>query len=341
MAGQCAGRGRRGDGNKLLRSQEVKRNVPVRNPIPHGSMWCRATASDFRSSGWHGWIGLLLIAIFWPLNWFLPGLRTHLLFFPLWLGYILTVDALVLHRSPPSLLARSPRDFVMLFIVSAPVWWLFEALNWRTANWEYLGRQFFSNTEYFLLASVNFSIVIPAVFSTAELMGTFDWIDRFAHGPRVRPTPRLLWGLFLTGWAMLGLLLIWPHAFYPFVWTSVFFILEPVNVWLGKRSILSGLQRGDWRTVAALATGVLVAGFFWEMWNSFSYPKWVYHVPFFGFWHIFEMSLPGFLGYVPFALELYVVAHLLLPRPPQLRFHRSARRALHRQTSEPGHESLS
>ncbi len=34
----------------------------------------------------HGWIGVLLVVVFWPLNWFLPGLRTHLLFFPLWLG---------------------------------------------------------------------------------------------------------------------------------------------------------------------------------------------------------------------------------------------------------------
>ncbi len=33
-----------------------------------------------------GWVGVLLVAVFWPLNWFLPGLRTHLLCFPLWLG---------------------------------------------------------------------------------------------------------------------------------------------------------------------------------------------------------------------------------------------------------------
>jgi hypothetical protein len=68
--------------------------------------------------------GLTLIAILWPLNWLLPGLRTAYLFFPLWLGYVLTVDALVLARSRTSLLARSRRDFVLLFVLSAPAWWL-------------------------------------------------------------------------------------------------------------------------------------------------------------------------------------------------------------------------
>ena len=42
-----------------------------------------------------GWLGLFLLAVCWPLNWTLPGLRTAYLFFPLWLGYILVVDALV------------------------------------------------------------------------------------------------------------------------------------------------------------------------------------------------------------------------------------------------------
>jgi hypothetical protein len=35
-----------------------------------------------------GWLALLLLALCWPLNWTLPGVRTAYLFFPLWLGYI-------------------------------------------------------------------------------------------------------------------------------------------------------------------------------------------------------------------------------------------------------------
>jgi hypothetical protein len=68
----------------------------------------------------HGWAGALLVALAWPLNWALPGLRTHLLFFPLWLGYALLVDALVLRRRGTSILTRSPKDFAILFACSAP-----------------------------------------------------------------------------------------------------------------------------------------------------------------------------------------------------------------------------
>jgi len=103
-----------------------------------------------------GWIGLLLIAVFWPLNWLLPGLRTHVLFFPLWLGYALAVDGLVFLRKGTSLLTRSRARFVGLFLVSAPAWWLFEGLNSRAQNWHYVGRELFTAPGYFVLASFSF-----------------------------------------------------------------------------------------------------------------------------------------------------------------------------------------
>jgi len=53
-----------------------------------------------------GWLGLGLLAVCWPLNWTMPGMRTAYLFFPLWLGYILVVDALVLKRTGSSLWRR-------------------------------------------------------------------------------------------------------------------------------------------------------------------------------------------------------------------------------------------
>jgi hypothetical protein len=51
--------------------------------------------------------------------------------------------------------------------------------------------------------------------------------------------------------------------------------------------------------------------FFWELWNYYSYPKWVYHVPFADFWHIFEMPVLGYGGYLPFALELFALYQIL------------------------------
>ena len=157
-----------------------------------------------------------------------------MLFFPLWLGYILIVDALVLRRTGSSILYRSSRDFALLFLASVPAWWLFELLNLRLQNWQYLGGEEFSDVQYFLLSSLSFSTVIPAVFETAELLHSFAWIERFADRRRVKPTLGVLTVAFLAGASMLGLLLVQPHYFYPLTWLSLILLLEPICTMLKR-----------------------------------------------------------------------------------------------------------
>ena len=263
-----------------------------------------------------GWIGLVLVAVCWPLNWIWPGIRTAYFFFALWLGYILVVDALVYVRADSSLWSRSHKRFVLLFCFSAPSWWLFELINLRTANWEYLGRELFSPLQFNLLCTLAFSTVVPAVFETAELIQTFRWTHRFSSGPRLPATPRVFVVLFAAGVAMLVLLLTWPKIFYPFAWTSLVLIFEPINHWTGRPHFLQNLRDGDWRLVVSLALGALTCGFFWEMWNYYSFPKWVYHTPGTEFLHIFEMPLLGYGGYIPFALELCALRNFFWPNGP-------------------------
>lgn len=261
---------------------------------------------------WHGWLGLALVAVFWTLNWSLRGqLRTHWGFFPLWLGYSLVVDALVFRRKGSSLLRRSPAAYALLFVVSAPAWWLFELFNLRTQNWFYQGAEHFTNVQYFLLCSCSFSTVMPAVFGTAELVGTFRWVRGMRPGLVLAPSGRTLLVVFVLGLSMLALLLVWPRYFFPFVWASVYLLLEPVNVLLGSRSLLHATGRGDWRPVVALSIGCLICGFFWELWNYYSYPKWTYRVPFVDFLHVFEMPLLGYGGYLVFGWELFAIFFLV------------------------------
>ncbi len=265
------------------------------------------------------WVGVLLVAVCWPLNWRLGGMRTAYLFFPLWLGYIFVVDGIVLARTGTSLWVRSRIKFVLLFIASSPVWWLFELINQRTGNWEYRGSNDFTALEYYLLCTLSFSTVMPAVFESAELVRSFRWTERFGAGPRIPETQRVNLGLLVGGLAMLALTLIWPKYFYPFVWASLVLILEPLNFWLRRRHLLQELKQGDWRRVISLAVGALTCGFFWEMWNYYSYPKWIYHTPGAQYLHIFEMPLLGYGGYIPFALELYELYNFLWPGPSSLR----------------------
>jgi hypothetical protein len=299
----------------------------------------------------HGWLGLALVAIAWPLSWGLEGLRTHLLFAPQWFGYVLVVDAWTLRRTGTSALTRSRADFALRFALSAPIWWLFEALNLRLRNWEYLGRERFTDLEYFLLASISFSTVLPAVLGTAELVSSmircpsiircqsnssplriprrkpgdakgrrialapyYRRAPYHRRGPRLRVTRAFEIGCFAVGLAMLAALLVWPRAAYPFAWTSLVLLVEPLCRWTGRRSLGDELSRGDWRRWIALWGGGLVCGFFWELWNFYAYPKWIYHVPGVEFWKLFEMPALGYLGYLPFALELQLLAWLCAPR---------------------------
>ena len=256
-----------------------------------------------------GWIGLLLVAVFWALNWSLDGLRTSWAFFPLWLGYCLAIDAAVFVRTGSSLWTRSRGRYVGLFLVSAPAWWLFEVINWRTANWQYQGRTEFTELEYFLLASLSFSTVIPAVFGTAELMSSLPWLRRMLPRARFGVTPFLRIASVGCGLATLGLVLVWPLYFFPFVWVSLLLIMDPLNDALGYRSLVSEISKGDWRSPVALAAGCLVCGFFWEMWNYYSFPKWTYYVPFVDYVRVFEMPLLGYGGYIPFSMELFALYH--------------------------------
>lgn len=247
-------------------------------------------------------------------------MRTAYLFFPLWFGYILIMDALVCRRSGASLWTRRRGGFIGLFFLSAPSWWLFEIINQRTGNWEYRGAATFTPVEYCLLCTLSFSTVMPAVFETAEFARHFCWIDSLRPGPKIADTPRVALGSFWLGLIMLVLLLLWPKLFYSLVWVSLVLILEPLNR-LRRRQhrLLRWLSAGDWRPVISLSVGALICGFFWECWNYWSWPQWVYHTPGVNFLHLFEMPLLGYGGYIPFALELFALANFLSARAPELR----------------------
>ena len=259
-----------------------------------------------------GYIGLILVIVFWYINWGFSGIRTHFGFFPLWLGYCLTMDAITYTRKGNSLFSRNNKYYVLLFIISAPCWWLFEILSERGQYWHYTAREHFTNLEFFVFATISFSTVIPAVFGTGELLGTLKWIKTLKPFLRIGNKTWHLFTMFTLGLTMLMIVIFLPAYGAPFLWMSIYFIIDPLNVWLGNRSILNETAKGNWRSVVALLLGCILCGFFWEMWNFYSSPKWIYNVPGVNFWHIFEMPALGYLGYIPFALELFALYHFIV-----------------------------
>jgi hypothetical protein len=271
----------------------------------------RRHSASTTDAPWRLWAGLALAIISWWAAWFGPAPYSEHTFFPLWLGYILAVDGLTMRRAGTSLLARDQRRFASLFIFSIPLWWLFEIANRYLDNWRYLVPRSYHPLEYALLASLAFSTVMPAIFVTAELLRTFAPFAPGRRWLRIDPGRAGLVVLALIGLAIFLLSLAFPHILFPFVWIGLFLALDPINALLGSPSITVQVREGRWDTVLVLFAAGLICGWFWELWNVFSMPKWIYHVPLVNVPKLFEMPILGYGGYLPFALEVFAAWSLL------------------------------
>ena len=256
--------------------------------------------------------GLFLIALCWPIVWLHVHPLNEWAFFFLWLGYILVVDALVEIRRGSSLWSRDHWLFLSLFLASMPMWWLFEFFNRYLQNWHYIGGENWPFLKYYLVASLDFSTVIPAILTTAELFASFQFIRRIGTGPRIpRLTRRKALLMSMSGALMALSVIFWPRYTFPLVWLSIFFLLDPINNLRVHPSLARYIAQGEWRPIAALWLAGLTCGFFWEMWNFYALPKWYYTVPFVQFLHVFEMPILGYGGYLPFAMEVFAIYHFL------------------------------
>lgn len=261
----------------------------------------------------YGLPALALCLVAWTCSWLHVEPFGRYMFFPLWLGYILFMDAVVFVRHGTSLLKRMRWRYSLLFVASSFFWWLFEGLNTSIGNWHYVVDQLYSPMLYMMLASLSFSTVLPAVFETIEFLFTFKLLR--PRLPAYMQGPRLSLPVFfmLEGIGVLCFILPWmfPHYCFSLIWFSLIFLLDPLNNVLGRKSALAHLMVRDWHFFI-VPLGALFCGFFWEMWNYFSVPKWYYTVPYIGFLKVFEMPLLGYLGYLPFALELFALYQFVL-----------------------------
>lgn len=274
-----------------------------------------------RSLSLPGWrtraaAGTALLAASWWVTWHGTdhGRIGDLTFFPLWLGYIVALDAITERRTGSSLLRRSPGRWLGLFAASAPAWWVFEWFNGYLGNWRYVGTDW-ATVPRIAHATLCFSTVMPAVFTTADALDGVVPQRVGRSGPAMAGGGRLSVALVVAGLGLAAAVIGQPAWFFPAVWVCVLLILDPLNDLAGWPSLLSQARRGNWRTALLLAAAALLCGLWWELWNHHSSPKWVYLVSLAPFGldgtiaerKVFEMPLLGFGGYLPFGLELFAL----------------------------------
>ncbi len=269
---------------------------------------------------WWGWLGIGWTGLWWAAAWtrapWLAVVQEHT-FTPLWIGYILIVNAFTYARTGRCMMFHRPRYFLSLFPLSAAFWWLFEYLNRFVQNWYYVGVGELSSIEYFLRATIPFSTVLPAVIGTMELLTAYPVLS--AGVERFNPIHTVArnwvsWSLLmLSGLGLLGIGL-WPNYLFPLVWVGPLLLIVSLESLAGRQTMLSPLAQGDWRGVWVAALAALICGICWELWNWKSLAHWEYAIPFVHRFQLFEMPLLGYAGYLPFGLQCVAVANFCLSR---------------------------
>jgi hypothetical protein len=260
-----------------------------------------------------------------------------------WTGFILFADSVVWRARGDSWLRSAPREFAALALASIPLWLVFELYNQFLHNWYYVGLPANRAVRIFGYAWA-FATIWPAIFEAAELIAVWRAVGRAkappydshseaaSTGVRQGSTPAALPDdsgaeVASTGVAQdlspasliaisIGALMLLS----PFVvsrkiaaylaapvWLAFILVLDPINARLGGESLVGDLRTGrSDRLINLLLSGAL-CGVLWEFWNYWCRAKWHYTVPIMANVKIFEMPLPGYLGFPAFALECFTM----------------------------------
>jgi hypothetical protein len=226
------------------------------------------------------------------------SLAVDLFRFPLaWAGVLVALDGLARWRRGATPLA-TPADWIATGAASVVFWDVFELLDLRLRNWWYVGvsRDPWAGS---LFAAISFATVLPAV-----RLG-------IVHIPRARsvPLPAGRTWRIAAALAILLAALAFPRYAFPLAWIFLWPLAEALaGARVPPRIMVLGLP----------------LGLFWEGLNWRCARGWIYTIPFFDRPKLFEMPLPGYLGYLPFALECAAALALLERLRPHLRGGRGA-----------------
>ena len=233
---------------------------------------------------------------------FIPPLADYT--YPIvWWGLLLIVDNYNRRRRGLSLWHGNTRHFLLITLpVSVLFWLLFELMNLPSPQWRYKGGIDNLHAQV-LFGFIAFTTVIPIMAESYWLLaGRFCLPSAFASWFRRNKTASILIGLALAAIPFFNSVFWFNQG----IWLAPAFILLPfseVRSCEQPRKFIKGV----------ILSGLL-AGFFWELLNYWARTHWEYLIlP--GAPHLFQMPLPGYLGFIPFALTAMIVYEQQLRLP--------------------------
>jgi hypothetical protein len=136
---------------------------------------------------------------------------------------------------------------------------------------------------------------------------TLRIFDKIEFKPK-RISIKVLYYSIALGTLFLIVPIIFPSQYLAvLVWTGFIFLLDPINYLNQEKSILKDLELGSLNVFLSLFLSGFICGLLWEFWNFWAIGKWVYTVPILENVRLFEMPVVGYLGFLVFAAEVYVI----------------------------------
>jgi hypothetical protein len=142
---------------------------------------------------------------------------------------------------------------------------------------------------------------------------------RFTEGPKYIMPEKVKTILLVLSTGSLFAAGLSPDKLFFVLWISpailIAVVLDKLGIWTPLRSI----GKGNWRPVLVFALTYLAAGLCLECENYFSAARingvaiyseqpafWQYNLPYISRFHLFEMPILGFFGYMPFGIYCWV-----------------------------------
>jgi hypothetical protein len=247
----------------------------------------------------------------WFLNW---------AYVPLYWGFTFMLDGIVYKRTRgKSIFNNDPQELLGIGVASVSGWLIFEYLNFFVLEyWYYPKGGLVIDDEFCTYAVFASSALLPLCFEWYSLFNTFPrFVNKYKYGPKISFSKSFQVILIVLAYIALFLMSFYPTYLCPVIWLSPLIIitvtLDLLDIW----TPFAPIKKGKWTPVLFMALTYLLEGFLLEGQNYLSaghangldtnYPGyWMYNVPFVNRFHVFEMPVVGFYGYLPFGIYCLV-----------------------------------
>ncbi|MCC5916858.1 MAG: hypothetical protein JJU02_05965 [Cryomorphaceae bacterium] len=285
------------------------------------------------------WIGLVIWGVTLFFRWgkfSSPNIIIHWAAIPLFWGFSMVIDGWVFKRTGgKSLFNNYPREMIAIGIASISGWLIFEYLDcFILNNWVYPFAHETSEQEFLIYATLGSSGLFPLAFQWFTLLHNFKGMrNRFSKGIKITLSPTIQNIILVVCLVSSFLAPFYPNQLFVMIWIGPLIIL---SITLSKAKIWSPfteIKSGNWTFVLLFGLAYLIQGVLCECWNYFtayhgedffSYAPdyWIYSIPYVNDYHLFEMPILGYLGYIPFgvfAAIWWLVFAFLVNRPAQMK----------------------